>query len=158
MENGPLPDFEMNFYAGGIKILISLLKKEITIKNYSQTNDVLAKEPTDIIKFNTLYPDQEQLAPVHQLLIKHAQDCLKQCTDIQEAAKADSLAKYPIILKSSTCAHASPSRNRSVSPSPSIHPSVISSYSAVSNRRSDYHSRKSTTGINIEVSKIRRDI
>lgn len=147
MENEPSPDFEMNFYAGGTKILISLLKNEMIIKNSNQKSD---KEPMEMVKFSPIYPDQEQLTAVQQLLIKHAQDCLKQCIEIQDAAKGDSQAKYPIILKSSTCRNDSPGRNRSVSPSPSIHPSVISSYSVVSNRRSEPHSRKSTTGMSVD--------
>jgi hypothetical protein len=154
MENGPSPDFEMNFYAGGTKILISLLKNEIIIKKYSEANDGIEKAPMEIVKFKTVYPDQEQLTAVQYQQIKHAQDCLKQCKEIEDSAKHDLLAKYPIILKSSTCTNVSPGRNRSISPSPSIHPSVISSYSAVSNR---HHSRKSTTGIILWV-KHRHDI
>lgn len=149
MENDPLPDFEMNFYTGGTKIHMSLLKKELTIKNPNPMNDGAKDGQIDTVRFKTLYPDQEQLTVAQQLWIKHAQDCLKQCKDIQNAAIADSQAKYPIILKSSTCRNDSPGRNRSTSPVPSIHPSVISSYSAVSNpnRRGEYHSRKSTTGM-----------
>lgn len=149
MENDPSPDFEMNFYTGGTKIHISLLKKEITIKNPHPTSEGGTAGQIDTVRFKTLYPDQDQLTVAQQLLIKHAQDCLKQCNDIQNAAKADTQAKYPIILKSSTCRNGSPGRNRTTSPSPSIHPSVISTYSAVSNpnKRSEYHSRKSTTGI-----------
>lgn len=145
MENDPLPDFEMNFYNDGTKILISSQRKEITIKSPNPQNG----SAIDTLRFNTLYPDQEQLTVAQQLMIKHAQDCQKQCIDIQNSAKADPQAKYPIILKSSTCRMESPGRNRSASPSPSIHPSVISSYSAISNpnRRSEYHSRKSTTGM-----------
>ena len=146
MENDPFPDFEMAFYTNGTKIHISLLKKELTIKNLIKERG--KDDKIDIAKFNTLYPDQEQLTLAQQLLIKHAQDCLRQISDIENAARSDAQAKYPIILKSSTC-NDSPGRNRTASPSPSIHPSVISSYSAISNpnRRSDYHSRKSTTGI-----------
>ena len=146
MENDPDPDFEMKFYSDGTKVNFSLARSELIIKVplSESSNDCR----TDTVKFNSIYPDQEQLSASQQLLVKHAQDCLKQCMEVESAAKADRNAKYPIILKSSNCKNDSPGRTRSSSPTPSIHPSVISSYSVLScsNRRSEL-SRKSTTGI-----------
>ncbi len=121
MENSPHPDFEMLFYSG-IKVHVSSLNQQIsmTLPNAStQSETVIRRNLTDLCEANL--PQNQCLA------LKHAQECLKQCLDVEQSITSEQ-SKFPVIIKSSRCP-SSGSGERPTSPTLSLHPSAISSYS-----------------------------
>ena len=122
MENSPHADFEMVFY-NGIKVHISSAKHEVTIRQPATESE----SGCEIIKRSLLNLDNLDIPQNEMLVLKHAQECLKQCLNVEKSVSSDQ-PKYPVIIKSSRCPSSSPGE-RSGSPSPSIHPSAISSYS-----------------------------
>ncbi|KAJ3188955.1 hypothetical protein HDU85_004672 [Gaertneriomyces sp. JEL0708] len=123
MENGPLADFEMVFYSG-------------TRAHYSGSRGTVelkipSGESSDAERYEThsisLAPNERADVPAHLAsLVKHIQECLKQCTDVELSGKLDSSTKYPVILKSSQCraiAAVGTEKERD-----SFHPSSISGY------------------------------
>lgn len=122
MENSPHADFEMVFY-NGTKVHISSAKHEITIRQPNTASE----SGTEVIKRSLLNSDSLDIPQNETLILKHAQECLKQCLNVENSIALDQ-PKYPVIIKSSHCPSSS-SEGRATSPSPSIHPSAISSYS-----------------------------
>lgn len=55
-------------------------------------------------------------------IMKHSQECLKQCLEVEKSSRFDTCTKYPLILKSSQAI--SHPQSRPVSPNFSIHPSM----------------------------------
>jgi hypothetical protein len=121
MENFPRGDFEMNFY-NGPKIHISTNRREFTIKNSSQSTK------PEVFFFDPSKPDSINLDPSQVPIFRHAQECLKQCLEVEMSSLEDPNTRFPLIIKSSRCQNGE--YNRAASPNPSLHPSALSSYSA----------------------------
>ncbi|KAJ8324495.1 hypothetical protein QVD99_002515 [Batrachochytrium dendrobatidis] len=143
MENGQIPDFEMIFYSG-VRVHTSVSKQTLEIrvpKPPVSKPGVLAstsKTPHDyfVQKVDLSRPDDISLPSDLQSIFKHAQECLRQCLDIDRSGKFDKHTRFPIILKSSHTKHVSSSLSCPDSPSNSytnptshsIHPSSQSAF------------------------------
>src|SRR5437588_10086952 len=93
MENGPIADFEMCFQ-NQTKVYHSQSKGTLEIK-VKISPDIF--ETHKFIITRSKEPDYP-----HELLhiVKHMQDCLKQCLDIERNGQKDPNTVYPLILKS----------------------------------------------------------
>ena len=155
MENEPFADFEMTFYTG-VKIHNSAARKELTMK--IPVGSSSKPDTFETIRIDMTRPDLVGLTSSQAVLFKHVQDCIRQCIDVEKSSRLDPTTKYPIILKSSRCQNESPGRHRSSSPSPSIHPSAISSYSVSrmshTGRSTQGSSRRSIGNFNLEINLI----
>ncbi|KAI8916099.1 hypothetical protein EDD86DRAFT_10619 [Gorgonomyces haynaldii] len=95
MENAPEADFHMSFY-NGIKVHSLTGKKCVEIKippNLAEM-EVHGDFRIDLTK-------EAQVEPFLEPILKHCQECLRQCLEIEETAKKDQTTKFPLILKSS---------------------------------------------------------
>jgi hypothetical protein len=122
MENGPPADFEMHFFHGS-KLVYSKGRKMMEMK--LKQNDSLELKS---VKFDlSISSEKLGLTPEMVILFKHAQDCLRQCVDIESKCAKDASTIYPVILKSSV--GKTVSSTAPTSPNPSFHPSSVSIYS-----------------------------
>ncbi|KAJ3022464.1 Serine/threonine-protein kinase plk4 [Thoreauomyces humboldtii] len=139
MENSPLADFEIMFY-NNTRAHYSVSKETVEIK--------VPRGSGDMEKYQIRLPGlaalgsgggdpidvPSELAPI----VRHIQECLKQCMDVERSGKLNSSTHYPIILKSSHCRVVSTSgggggegvggRNNSPREKDSFHPSQMSTY------------------------------
>ena len=151
MENTPVPDFEMTFYTG-MKVQISVGRDEIDIKIPAtlrrdfpcMTANMKTTPDCDVHKINLKQMERGVVIPVElQPVIKHAQECLKQCMDVEHSESNNTSAKYPVILKSShvkaapTWNQSETASNRGTSPALSIHPSSRSTFTNGTNANYD---------------------
>ncbi|TPX36160.1 hypothetical protein SmJEL517_g01652 [Synchytrium microbalum] len=126
MENGPLADFEMTFHNSETKVHYSVAKNSLQITCQRPGSSTTETHTIDTSNVSNLSL-QSHLIPI----FKHVQDCLRQCLDVESSSKTDGSTKYPMIIKASS-ASVSPSARSSqaLSPTLSLHPSSMSTYTA----------------------------
>jgi hypothetical protein len=97
MENTPCPDFHLSFQ-NGIKTILKGSIVEIQIPE-SLTEQYCKR----IIKPNFVYKIDLNIAHLEDVYLptfKHAQECLRQCLELEKSSRFDTCTKYPLILKS----------------------------------------------------------
>ncbi|KAI9100691.1 hypothetical protein DFS34DRAFT_615441 [Phlyctochytrium arcticum] len=139
MENAPLADFEMVFYSG-TRTHYSVPKGEMEIRmpaghGRNEAETVRIQVPLDDGGGGNVDVD---ISPTVAPIVKHVQECLKQCVDVERSGKLeDPGTRFPVILKSSQCrvgggggAGSSPEEGGRLGNTrgeqPSFHPSSIS--------------------------------
>ncbi|KAH6600016.1 hypothetical protein BASA50_002603 [Batrachochytrium salamandrivorans] len=143
LDNGPVSDFEMAFY-NGVRVHTSVSKQivEIRVPFPTQTRSgaptPATKSTSNFVVHKLDLSRSDSMAVPSDVLpiFKHAQECLRQCLDIERSSSLDKHTQYPIILKSSHTKHISsssscpdsPSNSHANAPLPSLHPSACSNF------------------------------
>ncbi|TPX56203.1 hypothetical protein PhCBS80983_g04689 [Powellomyces hirtus] len=134
MENSPLADFETMFYnsirahysvsSGTIEIKIP--RSDDPEKKDFEKHQIPLSSPLEGNAASDRVDIPMHLAPI----VRHVQECLKQCMDVERSGKLDSGSQYPIILKSSHCRVVSAASKDAALPreKDSFHPSAMSTY------------------------------
>ncbi|KAI9021092.1 hypothetical protein DFJ74DRAFT_112692 [Hyaloraphidium curvatum] len=108
MENDPLPDFEMHFY-DGTRVLNSAGRKQLEIRlpdtmhvSAHGSGDASAHGSGDAPRSFTLNLDQFPVTVPQHLLptFKHAQECLRQCMEIEKSSRMKDPGSFPIVVRS----------------------------------------------------------
>ncbi|KAL7749100.1 hypothetical protein RI367_005505 [Sorochytrium milnesiophthora] len=135
MENAPQADFEVQFYSG-TRIVYLTAKNTLDIK--SEDGHLLQS-----IDMSALLPSQRSshsgsgqtvtVPPEYRELVRHTQDCLRQCLEIERSVKLDPAVRFPLTLKSSSTSLVSGNvllqEQQQLSAARSNHPSNQSSWS-----------------------------
>ncbi|KAJ3350144.1 Serine/threonine-protein kinase plk4 [Kappamyces sp. JEL0680] len=134
MENAPNPSFEIGFY-DGVKVLAN--KSHYTAKVpkalaslYASCRQAIQQQDGSLHYSVHLADETKAIDPVFANAIRHSQECVRQCLDINKRVSGSKSQKYPLILKSNQSPTSA--RNGAVSrpnsPPTSIHPSQASFY------------------------------
>ncbi|KAJ2997891.1 hypothetical protein HDV02_005076 [Globomyces sp. JEL0801] len=147
MENLPTPDFDLVFYDGirahtfGASKILEIKVPSSLARNYRTENVETLADGSIKYTFNLGTNDASSMEPKFVQIFKHAQDCLRNCFEIEEKGKKDPQVTYPMILKSQ---QTPPVRDtRPNSPPPSVHPSTTSIFTS-SIPTATYYDRKSS--------------
>ncbi|TPX61796.1 hypothetical protein SpCBS45565_g07173 [Spizellomyces sp. 'palustris'] len=135
MENAPLADFEMVFYNGtrahysvsrGM-MEVRLSRGDSEGRESAEVHQIRLPSPSVATSTCETLDIPSHVAPV----VRHVQECLKQCMDVERSGKLDSTTRYPVILKSSHCrivSGVSGGRDGDRREADSFHPSAMSTY------------------------------
>jgi Polo-like Kinase 4 Polo Box 2 len=147
MENSPHPDFQMVFYNGvKAQTITSLNKLEITIP------EALTQQFCDRRKELYVYTiDMTNGEPeaAYVQIFKHAQECLRQCLELEQSSRFDTCTKYPLILKSSQSITEANTTNTPIVVNPTM--STYSNQQSIRSVKSMHYSNSSVSSHSPEV-------
>ncbi|KAJ1551337.1 hypothetical protein HK096_001004 [Nowakowskiella sp. JEL0078] len=120
MENGPLADFDMNFY-NGIKVHNSTTRAILEFHVPPPLNPSTLQSTTHTFSLANI--NDLQLPPHLLPVFRHVQECLAQCSDIERTSAKDTQTKYPLVLRAEAATTTSsttaiPSTERILPPPP----------------------------------------
>jgi hypothetical protein len=148
MENGPTADFHMSFY-NEIKVFTCMAKKTLEIiiprSLEHQFRSYLVKKSSSRYIVDISDAVNVAVEPEFTMIFNHAQECLRQCLDIENSSRFDQCTKYPLVLKSSKV-----SKNLAFSESNtkiSVHPGSMSNYSTSRSVNQDLQQRQAHTSL-----------
>lgn len=119
-----------------------------TFTKHTLAFNLLHADPDEIVVQLVAMSSNNHSLPPLQPLIKHAQECVRQCLEIEKSAAAntseDANVRYPLILKSAASSNQYSETDGIRAPSPpiSLHPSHLSLQGEVmntSNRNTSHH-------------------
>ncbi|KAJ3192514.1 Serine/threonine-protein kinase plk4 [Irineochytrium annulatum] len=143
MENGPNADFEMSYY-NGVKVHNSPSKNTLEVKTPTAEVSSGEKATYTTHRFDLSQMEGIKIPSALASVLKHAQECLRQCLSIEKSARRDTQSSYPIIVKSSHAKGSSFVSNHTSTVSLPMSAATQSVASSARNNKEDVTVRKTT--------------